>query len=101
MDGIDVVDVAREAIWVTLQLSGPLLLVALLVGLVISLVQALTQIQEMTLTFIPKMAAILATLFLLLPFFGTVMQRFSTYMFDKIVTIEEKERHLPVLASLP
>lgn len=94
MDGLDVIDIAREALWVTLKLAGPLLLVALVVGFVISLIQALTQIQEMTLTFIPKIFAILGAMFLLLPFFGNVFQVFTEVLFDRIVTIEIAENRL-------
>jgi flagellar biosynthetic protein FliQ len=91
MNGVEVIDVAREALWVTLKLSGPLLMVALVVGLVISFIQALTQIQEMTLTFIPKILAIFGTLFLLLPFLGNIFSVFTEFLFDKIVTIEQRE----------
>ncbi|HRY24814.1 MAG TPA: flagellar biosynthetic protein FliQ, partial [Geminicoccaceae bacterium] len=55
-------DVARQAIWVMLKVGAPMMLVALVVGLCVSLLQALTQIQEMTLTFVPKILAMFMTL---------------------------------------
>lgn len=73
MTPTDVVDVAREGIWVLLQVSSPIMLVALGVGLVIALVQALTQIQEMTLTFVPKILAIFLALIIFFPFMITTM----------------------------
>ena len=74
----------RQTIMATLIASGPVLAVALAVGLVIAFFQALTQIQEMTLTFVPKIAAIFVTLALSLPFiFGTLTQ-LSDRVFDLI-----------------
>ena len=65
MDAGQVVTVARQTIWVIVKTSVPLLLVSMIVGLVISLFQTLTSIQEQTLTFVPKLIAILLTLMLL------------------------------------
>jgi len=73
MTPTDVVDVAREAIWVLLQVASPIMLVALGVGLVVALVQALTQIQEMTLAFVPKILAIFLALIIFFPFMITTM----------------------------
>ena len=73
MTPTDVVDVAREGIWVLLIVSAPIMLVALSVGLIIALVQALTQIQEMTLTFVPKILAIFLSLIIFFPFMITTM----------------------------
>ncbi len=70
----EVVDVGREAIWVLLKVAGPVMLIALAVGLAIALFQALTQIQEMTLAFVPKMFTIFISLTVLMPFMlGTLM----------------------------
>jgi flagellar biosynthetic protein FliQ len=82
-----VVSVGREALMVTLMLAGPLLLVALVVGLVISLVQAVTQIHEMTLTFVPKIIAISLTLLLLLPWMITIATDFTRHMMEMIPTL--------------
>ena len=53
MNGADVIDVAQDALWVLIKVAGPVMIVALVVGLFISMFQALTQIQEITLTFVP------------------------------------------------
>lgn len=84
MNGADVIDISSEAIFVLLKVATPLMMVSLTVGLVISLFQALTQIQEMTLTFVPKILALLLTLVLLMPFIGTTIQTFSFQIFDLI-----------------
>ncbi|WP_025898808.1 flagellar biosynthesis protein FliQ [Sneathiella glossodoripedis] len=73
MTPTDVVDVAREAIWVLLQVASPVMLVALGVGLVVALIQALTQIQEMTLAFVPKILAIFLSLIVFFPFMISAM----------------------------
>lgn len=68
MDQAVLFDSLRTAIWIAVQMSTPILGVALIVGLVIGLLQALTSIQEMTLTFVPKMLAILATFWVSMDF---------------------------------
>jgi flagellar biosynthesis protein FliQ len=73
MTGAETLDVAREAIWTIVIVSGPLLAVGLVVGVAISLVQALTQIQEQTLVFVPKILAIFVTLVLALPFMADAL----------------------------
>ena len=83
----DVLDLAREAILVMLQVAGPVMLVALTVGLIISLVQALTQIQEMTLTFVPKILAIYLSLLLFLPFMGSSLGGFMERIGARIVAL--------------
>ena len=72
MTGLDVIDVARSSLWITIQVASPLLLVALVVGVSVSLFQALTQVQEITLTFIPKILCIFIALFFLLPIYGDI-----------------------------
>ena len=71
MDTQQALDVAREGILVLVKLASPLMLVALAVGLVVSLFQALTQIQEMTLAFVPKILVIFLSLLVFLPFMMT------------------------------
>ena len=73
MTGAEVLDVARDAVWTIVIVSSPLMLVGLVVGVVISLVQALTQIQEQTLVFVPKILAIFLTMLLALPFMADAM----------------------------
>jgi len=68
MTGPEVLDVARDAIFTLIIVSSPVMLVGLAVGVVISLLQAVTQIQEMTLAFVPKILAIFVTLLIALPF---------------------------------
>jgi flagellar biosynthetic protein FliQ len=68
MTGPEVLDVAREAIYTLIVVSAPVMLVGLAVGVAISLLQALTQIQEMTLAFVPKILAIFVSLLIALPF---------------------------------
>ena len=68
MTGPEVLDVAREAIYTLVIVSAPVMLVCLAVGVAISLLQALTQIQEMTLAFVPKILAIFVSLLIALPF---------------------------------
>jgi len=74
MTGPDVLDVARDAILTFVIVSSPLMVVGLVVGVVISLFQALTQIQEMTLVFVPKIIAIFIAMLLALPFMADVLQ---------------------------
>ena len=73
MTGPEVLDVAREAIVTIVLVSSPLMLVGLVVGVIISLFQALTQIQEMTLVFVPKIIAMFLVMLIALPFMADVM----------------------------
>lgn len=73
MSGAEVLDVARDGIWTLLKVAGPLMIVGLLVGVVIALFQALTQIQEMTLVFVPKIIAMFLILLVALPFMGAAL----------------------------
>jgi flagellar biosynthesis protein FliQ len=85
MTGAEVLDIAREGIWVLIIISAPMMIVGLLIGVVIALFQALTQIQEMTLVFVPKIIAIFVTMLLTLPFMGAMMQGFMNRVADMIV----------------
>lgn len=73
MTGPEVLDVARDGLWTILKVGGPLMAVTLVVGVAVSLVQALTQIQEMTLVFVPKILALFAAMLLALPFMGDAL----------------------------
>lgn len=77
MTAAETIDFARESIWVLLMLAAPGMLTALFVGVTIGLLQALTQVQEMTLVFVPKILAIFLVLLIALPFAGGTM---GTYM---------------------
>ncbi len=85
MSGGDVIDVARDGLWVIIMVAGPIMLIALAVGLVVSLFQALTQIQEMTLTFVPKIIAIFVSLLIFLPYMGDTLGSFMQRIADRIV----------------
>ena len=76
MNGAEVLDVGRDAIWLTLQLCAPVLLVGLVVGVGVGLLQALTQIQEQTLVYAPKIVAIFISLLVFLPLMGGLMSAF-------------------------
>jgi flagellar biosynthetic protein FliQ len=86
MTGADVLDIARDAIWVTVKISAPTMVAGLAVGLVIALFQALTQIQEMTLTFVPKILAIFLVLMLTLPFMSDALGSFMARIAERIVS---------------
>ncbi len=86
MTPADAMMLARETVFVTLKLGAPALILALVVGLVISLLQALTQIQEMTLTFVPKMLIILLSLLLFLPYMVQTLTAFTHDVMDRIIS---------------
>ena len=76
MNGAEVLDIGRDAIWLAIQLSAPIMIVGLLVGVGIGLLQALTQIQEATLVYAPKIIAIFVALLVTLPLMGALMSGF-------------------------
>ncbi len=84
MTGPEVLDIANDGIFTLLKVSAPLMLVALGVGLVIAFFQALTQIQEMTLVFVPKIIAIFFALILSLPFMATMLAGLMERMASQI-----------------
>ncbi|MGV6810866.1 MAG: flagellar biosynthetic protein FliQ [Brevirhabdus sp.] len=86
MDPVSTYEIVRLSLVTVLKASAPVLIVALGVGLVIAFVQALTQIQEMTLTFVPKIAAIFITLALSMPFIYSTLTRLSDQVFDLIAS---------------
>jgi flagellar biosynthetic protein FliQ len=86
MTSVDALNIARDAIIVALKLGAPAMLLALAVGLVISFIQALTQIQEMTLTFVPKLIIIMLSLLLFLPFMLSTLSSFTESLMGRIVS---------------
>lgn len=84
MNATEVIDVTRDGLVVILQIGAPVMLIALGVGLVISLFQALTQIQEMTLTFVPKILVIFVALIFLFPFMLGVLTAYTEGLFSRI-----------------
>jgi flagellar biosynthetic protein FliQ len=85
MSGPEVLDVARDAIVTLVLVCSPLMLVGLAVGVAISLFQALTQIQEMTLIFVPKILAIFATMLVALPFMADALQAHMMRLAARII----------------
>ncbi|HEX8446711.1 MAG TPA: flagellar biosynthesis protein FliQ [Sphingomonas sp.] len=85
MTGTDVIEIARAALVVVLTVCGPLLATSLIVGLVVSLVQAVTQIQEQTLTFVPKVLSMGIVLLMTLPMMGHALADFTHLISDKII----------------
>ncbi len=91
MDEMQVIDVARDAIWTLISVSAPVLLIAMGVGLIIGIIQTLTQIQEITLVFVPKILLVFIAILVLIPFMASKMMMFSENIFDRIVTIGSSE----------
>ncbi|MDJ0948660.1 MAG: flagellar biosynthesis protein FliQ [Alphaproteobacteria bacterium] len=87
MEAAEVLDIARQAIWVALKIGTPIMLIALVVGLIISLFQALTQIQEMTLAFVPKIIVIFLSVLLFLPFMLASLTAFTEDLAARIVSL--------------
>ena len=85
MTGAEVLDIASDGIWVLIIVSAPMMIVGLVVGVIIALFQALTQIQEQTLGFVPKIIAIFVTMLLTLPFLGATMGGFMNRVIDMII----------------
>jgi len=84
MEAADVIEVAQDGILTLLAVAGPLLAIALLVGLTIALFQTLTQIQEMTLTFVPKIIVIFLAMLALLPSMGSNLNGFWVRILERI-----------------
>lgn len=79
-----VLSLGRDAIWTTVLLASPLLISALIVGLVVSIIQAVTQINEATLTFIPKMLAIVVVLIIMAPWMTQMLTSYTTELFTNL-----------------
>ncbi len=84
MNEADALDIVQAAIWTVLVAAGPAVLAAMIVGLVIALIQALTQIQEITLTFVPKIVAIMVTVGVTAPFIGGQISLFTDMVFSRV-----------------
>jgi flagellar biosynthesis protein FliQ len=85
MTGPEIIDIARDAIYTLVVVSAPLMLVGLVVGVAISLLQALTQIQEMTLVFVPKILCMFAALLLALPFMADALNSYMMRIAARII----------------
>lgn len=86
MNEVDALELVRSAIWTVLVGAGPSVGAAMVIGIVVALVQALTQIQEVTLTFVPKIVAILLVLLVTGTFVGSQIHAFAELTYGKIAT---------------
>lgn len=87
MDEANILEVSREAILVMIQVSAPIMIIAMVVGLIISLFQAMTQIQEQTLAFVPKIVIVFVSLLVLFPYMQRTMASFMERLVDKIIAL--------------
>lgn len=87
MNETQILDIAQDGVWTMLLVGGPLLLVGLAVGLLISLFQALTSLQEMTLTFVPKILVVFASLIFFMPYMIRHMTEFMYRVMDVVVAL--------------
>ncbi len=87
MDQAMAIDLARETLLIAIKIVAPALLVGMAVGILISLFQAVTSLQEQTLTLVPKMLAVTVTLMLLMPWILTTLRDFATRLFDSLTMI--------------
>jgi len=86
MNEADALDIVQAAVWTILIASGPAVLAAMIVGVLIAFIQALTQVQEMTLTFVPKIVAVMVALGMAAPLIGGQISLFTNMVFSRIQT---------------
>ena len=89
MNAVDGLELTRDALRVVLMISTPVVLAVMLVGIVVSLLQALTQVQEMTLTFVPKIVVALGVLIVASPFIGGAIATFAHQTYSRIEMVEQ------------
>ncbi len=87
MSPVEIIEVGRDAIFVLIKVSGPIMMVGLGVGLLVSVFQSITQLQEMTLTFVPKILAIFASLIVFLPFMINTLTAFMHQIAQRIMGV--------------
>lgn len=85
MEEAQILDVARDSIMVMIVISAPILIIGLVIGVIVSLFQALTSIQEATLVFVPKMLIVFASVIILLPFMLRHLTDFTKQIMDIII----------------
>ncbi len=100
MEPLEVLDISRDALWVLIKISMPLLMTALIVGLIISLFQALTQIQEMTLTFVPKMLAMFFALMIFAPFISSELADYYEELNEYIIKLHHQDNDVANTSEL-
>ena len=81
------ISIAKESLLTALKVAAPVLIVSMLVGLLVSILQAITQIQEQTLTFVPKMIAIVIVFLILGPWMVKTLVNFTEYMINSIIYV--------------
>jgi flagellar biosynthetic protein FliQ len=86
MNALDAMELAKAALILVLTIAGPMLIASLIVGVVIGLFQALTQVQETTLTFVPKLLVIGVVMLLSLPMIGQAMSNFMAQLTSRIIS---------------
>lgn len=86
MKDAEIIETAQQAMLITMQISAPVLLVGLIVGVAIALIQALTQIQEITLVFVPKIMAIFFSMFIFLPWMLNILVVFMQTLAERIIS---------------
>lgn len=84
MNEADALDIVQAAIWTVLAASGPAVIAAMIVGVTVALLQALTQVQEITLTFVPKILAVFAAVAISAPFIGSQISVFTNLIFSRV-----------------
>ena len=87
MNEATVLEVGSESLFIILKTAGPIMMSGLFIGLAIALLQALTSIQEMTLTFVPKILVIFVSIIVFLPFMMTTVIEFSRSLFDRMIAL--------------
>ena len=85
MEGPQILDIGRDAVWVTIVIAAPVLVVGLVVGIMVSLLHTVTQLQEPTLAYVPKILAIFVALIVFLPFMGQHMGSFMERLAAAII----------------
>ncbi|MGH1455662.1 MAG: flagellar biosynthesis protein FliQ [Alphaproteobacteria bacterium] len=86
MEDTAIIETAQQAMLITMQISAPVLLVGLVVGVAIALIQALTQIQEITLVFVPKIMAIFLSMFIFLPWMLNILVVFMQALAERMIS---------------
>ncbi|MCL2473802.1 MAG: flagellar type III secretion system protein FliQ [Alphaproteobacteria bacterium] len=87
MNELEIIELCRQAILVILKLAGPLMLAGLIIGVAVAILQTTTQIQEQSLTFVPKLLTVFLVAIWLLPFMIATMSGFTHSLSDKIVQV--------------
>ena len=86
MNDSDAIELLQSALWATLIVSGPLVLPAMVIGVLVALVQALTQVQETTLTFVPKMIVVFIAAFATSSLIGSQLLHLTEQAYERIAT---------------